>query len=361
MTSKVKKKKLIQIIQDEIHPPKIDDSAFYNLRSILGYQLPIMILLGARQRGKSYAVMDFLLNQWKKKHIPFFWIRTTDMEVKNLKKKRGAIEPMLIRKYKLYDIEMRSEALWLPIKNKEGKVIKREKICQFMSLTTFYANKGEGIFDAESKKPIHIMWDEFEKEEGQKATSVDVLYAFANTLENICRNRSDNVRIFVIGNLLTEASPILSALNFIPLKPGRYVLRKKKTIVDYIENSEAYNEMRKTSLANILMPEASTFSNKVSQPVELIYKGRLTRPTAVIQFRQYNNKFTLWDGKVIARFNNEKTQVWPMRPYLDVNYNADIMKNVIKCYDTMSWQYKDMATFMEFKEQIRMLKPRNQG
>jgi hypothetical protein len=43
------------------------DREWYNLRSLLGYDWAMFyIILGAREAGKSYAIMDYFVSQYKK-------------------------------------------------------------------------------------------------------------------------------------------------------------------------------------------------------------------------------------------------------------------------------------------------------
>ena len=64
-------------------------------------------------------------------------------------------------------------------------------------------------------------------------------------MENVLRSTKTKVRIIMIGNTLEEASDLLSALNFIPDGFGRYKLKRKLAVVDYIKPNENYLERRK--------------------------------------------------------------------------------------------------------------------
>ena len=52
---------------------KYKDNDFYTIRSLLGLSdwCWFYIILGGRDAGKSYAVMEQFLKDWKRKHIPF--------------------------------------------------------------------------------------------------------------------------------------------------------------------------------------------------------------------------------------------------------------------------------------------------
>ena len=61
-------------------------SEWYGLQSILGHSNWAMffILLGARESGKSYSVMEYFVRQWKFKHIPFYWLRLNEKSTQKM-------------------------------------------------------------------------------------------------------------------------------------------------------------------------------------------------------------------------------------------------------------------------------------
>ena len=67
-------------------------------------------MIGARERGKTFTVQDYVLNQYfnpksKLYGVPFYWMRLNDIAVKNMLMNNGAkmFEPLLVRKYHLED------------------------------------------------------------------------------------------------------------------------------------------------------------------------------------------------------------------------------------------------------------------
>ena len=82
----------------------IQGREYYWSRSILGNDWAIFfILLGAREAGKSYDVMDLFLRAWKKEKIPFYWLRLSETSTKKMlqNKAKKFIDADLVRKYKL--------------------------------------------------------------------------------------------------------------------------------------------------------------------------------------------------------------------------------------------------------------------
>lgn len=373
---------------------------FYKLRSILGYDWAIYYyLLGGRMAGKSYAVLDFFLSQWKEHNRIFYWLRLTEGSTRKLLKNNAEklIDPDLRRRYGL-DIEVRGENVYSVKYNEKGTVIKnsRKLICKVLSLSTFYSDKGNGFFDKDYiKQPdayYNICLDEMNREANEKNT-FDIVYAFANEVENLVRNTKHNIRIICIGNTLQEASDLLVAVNFLPDKFGRYKLVKnkkllqqmineykhaktdhdmqaihekykdvdfgKRAVIEYMEPTESYRAMRNGSAAEILSGNSSTFTNEVEIDLSLINHTRRQKVTSIIKFSKDKSKwFTVWDGHVISSYGGQTAPVIAMRPYLDEYFNADIQKTYINLFDTRSMLFKDLSTFKKYQAQIQLLKPR---
>lgn len=155
---------------------------------------------------------------------------------------------------------------------------------------------------------------------------------------------------------MEEASDILCAFNFLPEEFGRFKLKKKRAVIEYIEPSEKYLERRKGTVADILMPEASTFTNKIECDTSLIYKGRLEKPVYTIDFG--NKKFTVWDQGVVTQFNGEKVRNVAMRPYLDEVFLAEKRDLIIQIFDTRGFRFRNLITQKEFKKWLELLRPR---
>ena len=202
---------------------------FYLLRSILGYQWAMFyFLLGGREAGKSYSVTDFYVRQWKKKGRPFYWLRLTEASQRKLLNNNAEklIDPDLRRKYNL-DLITRGDAVYEVRRDDEGKIIERKMMARVLALSTFYNDKGSGLFDKDfltnPDMYYNICLDEMNREKNEKNT-FDIVYAFVNQLENLIRSTKQRVRIICIGNTLEEASDILCAFNFLPEEFGRYKL-----------------------------------------------------------------------------------------------------------------------------------------
>lgn len=229
------------------------------------------------------------------------------------------------------------------------------------AISTFYNDKGS-IFDKDflndKQMRYNIAIDEFQREKNEKNT-FDIMYALVNQLENLVRSTKERTKIFFLGNTLEEASDVLSAFEFIPESWGVFKLKSKRCVIHNIAPSEAYKARRKGTIADILLPQASTFTNKIDTDNSLIDKSQLVSPTYIIKFTKSKDTwFTLWNSNIIAKYNGEKKSVIAMRPYLDEVFSIDLQKSVITNFDTRSYAYRNLITFKQFQKQIEMLKPR---
>lgn len=372
---------------------------FYKLRSILGYDYMIYyFLLGGRMAGKSYAVTDFYISQFMKYGRPFYWLRLTEAGTRKLllNNAEKLVDPDLRRRYNL-NLKTRGENVYNVTVDENG-VEQKTLMCKVLALSTFYSDKGQGFFDLEyiQKHPhayYNICLDEMNREANER-NSFDIVYAFANEIENIVRNTKHNIRIICIGNTLQEASDLLCAVNFLPDHFGRFKLVKnkkkliqmikeykhaknskeyqvihekyknidfgKRAIVEYMEPTDSYRAMRNGSAAEILAGNSSTFTNEVEIDSSLIARHkRFIKPTAIIKFhKEKESWFTVWDGNIIAPYNGQKATSLTMRPYIDDKFFPDLQKQIITLFDTRNYLFRDLSTFKRFQKELQILKPR---
>ena len=346
------------------------NSQWYNLRPILGYfnWAIFAIIISGRELGKSYSVTNFFVDQWKNKGIPFTWLRLTETAARKLLQNNAEklVDPDLRRKYDLdlitngnnvYEVTKRTK----PDKNGKTKILEKKLMARVYALSTFYNDKGS-IFDKDflddPNMRYNVAIDEFEREKGEKNT-FDILYSLVNQLENLLRSSKERVRIFFLGNTLEEASDILCAFNFIPESFGIFKLKSKRCVIHNVEPTEEYKERRKGTIADILMPTASTFTNKIDTDNTLINKSQLIAPNYVIKFtKDRSHWYTVWNSNIVTKYNGEKKPVIAMRPYLDEVFNVETQKNMIMLFDTRSLQFRNLITFKQFQSDMEALKPR---
>ena len=347
------------------------ESEWYNLRPVLGHAnwALFYVLLGAREAGKSYAVTDYFCSEFVKHGIPFIWLRLTDKQAQKLLTNNAErlVDADLRRRYNLdlvtrgnnvYHITKRSK----PDKNGQTKVLEKKLFARVYAISTFYTDKGS-IFDNEFLKldpnnKYLVAIDEFEREKGERNT-FDITYSVVNQLENLLRSTKERTKIFFIGNTLETASDILCAFNFIPETWGTFKLKSKRCVIENIEPSDLYKERRKGTIADLLQPHASTFTNEQKTDSTLVDKRPLITPQYIIKFtKDPDHWYTVWNNGIVAKYNKERKEVIAMRPYLDEVFSIDKQKNIIQLFDTRSYHYRNLITFKQFQADIALLKPR---
>lgn len=332
--------------------------SFYTCRSVFGYRdVYFYLLLGGRETGKSYTVMDRFLRDWKLHGKPFYWLRLTDKIATSMLQNNASkfIDADLVRKY----------GLSLVVKGKEvfndsnGTLT---KLAEVTGISNFYNDKGTATYDNQWHKGYNICLDECQREVGE-AVRFDLSYALVNTLENYVRSSKTKVRIAFICNYTETVSDILNLFNFLPERYGRFHLAARKAVIDYLPPSDAYIKRRAGTVADMLLPDASTFTNKkVFDRSLLVPKTtKLERPIRVIHFGNPNEIFTMWaatknDGTpsqyVVAPYYKEqlpKDRYIAMRPYIDgLGYIKKNATTIINHWDARMMLFKDLITQQRF-------------
>lgn len=324
---------------------------YYNLNSILGNHWAIFFgIIGSRKTGKSYSVTDFLLRQHKKygDQVKNYWMRISESSTKALllNKADKLVDPDLKRKYDV-DFTIKGPEVF-----NHGKVF-----CTVLPLSQFGKQKGIAYYDKDFTGQYNIVLDEFQLEEGEKRTSFDILYSFITMLENLVRTEKHNVRVFLLGNTLEEASSILKSFNFLPEKFGRFYLRSKRCVIDNLEPTEEYLKDRKGSVADLLGGDAmSNYTNMLKKDIRLISKQRLIAPVARIIFSK-DNIYTLWNDNIIRRSRGEGCPYdIAMRPYLGIAYNREKAISVFERYDAEAFKFASLIDQAYFSDDLKLLK-----
>ena len=343
---------------------------WYTINSILGNNWArFFYLLGGREAGKSYSVMKWATNRKLKKpdDVKLYWFRLTEPSQKKLLAggANDLVDPDLKRKFNLKTCTngncvytYQEETYTDKNGNEKVKKVNKTEFCRVMACSTFYNDKGIGYFDNEYKGEYICVLDEMNREQSERNT-FDIVYAFTNQLENVLRSTKTRVKVILIGNTLEEASDLLANLNFIPDDFGRYKLKRKKAVVDYIKPNEKYLLRRKEATANLMMGGASTFTNEIQIDRSLLVNKRQRySPQYIVKFGKTKDTwFTVWNNNIISDYNNESKQVISMRRYLDEIYDREAANAVIDQFDVRAFKFTTLATFKKFQKQIKLIKP----
>lgn len=349
-------------------------SEWYSGRTLWGHNWARwFILLGSRERGKSYDTMDFFLRQWYRSGgvRVFYWIRLYENEQKTLLADNALklIDPDLKRKWiesHGYELYTNNTEVYVVKRDAKNKIIKGSKklLCHVLSLAGAGSSKGVGFFDKDYlKQPnafYNICLDEFNRSPGQKKT-FDIVNNLKVQLENLIRSTPDKVRIVCIANNVGSCCELLASWNFIPHEFGIYKLRSKGVLIHFIPNSTQYVARRSKSALNRAFPieDDSAYTNEVIMDRSLIDKRRVTKPHAIIKFKKPEDTwFVIWDNGIIRPYKNEQCKViYPMRQYLDEVYNQEWVNMILENFNNRVFSYSDLTTFIKFQSQLEQLKP----
>lgn len=354
---------------------------FLDTTQAFGYPALFYVFIGGRGCGKTCtAGQGYCLKQFFKKGQKFLWLRLKEPSVKKLlaNDAKDFIDDVNIQKYKITGLMTKGDTVYVTRGDPSDKSTYRE-MCKILALSTFYQTKGVALnkgeikivdnkraSDAEAKQKIkqqlkkyrNIVLDEMNAERSEKKT-FDITYAFVNQLETICRLDLDR-RIILLGNTLEEGSDILAnAFNFIPNDFGIYYIKKKRAVIQMIEDSDKYKQARKNSIAGILTPNESTFTNKIDSDVDLIYKGKqLPKPSMIIRFE--NDSQYVLCGNVITRqkvAKGSKLPIVALKPYLvGVPYDKELANQVITNVQLRLYNFDMLMTLKKFMSEIKLLK-----
>lgn len=344
-----------------------NEKAFVNMRSLLGNTWArFYIAIGSAQSGKTYAVTKLGLNLKKERgaQCKWYWLRLSETSQRQLLQDNASklIDADLVRNY---DLHLKTKGSNVYDLNRSDK----DPLCTVLPLSTVYSQKGNAYFDKDFDGQYLIVLDEMNRDTyaGERNT-FDVVYNFKRTLENLIRNTGSKqakatARVVCLGNTMSEASDLLLSFGFIP-DPGqfgRYKLRSKKLVLDYLPVTAAYKAMRQDSTVDIIKASNEAgFTNEIKADLSQISKKPLTKLQAIIKFKDDQSSwFTVYDDGVLSEYHGEtgKTTI-AMRRYLQGEiYNKDAADNIYALFDNKSFRYRNYYTQVKFRHELQLLKP----
>ena len=340
-------------------------SFYLSTRPVFGMSWIFLVMCGGRGCGKTYSTQNYLLRRFFKKGKKCIWLRLKEPACRKLLANDGRdfFDPKLVIKWKLADhvIETRGNSIYI-----DGR-----EFVRISAISTFYQDKGIAGLSGHAKKQKTsaklkeaietydvIVCDEFNREVSVEKNTFNIAYAFVGQLETICR-LDTNKRIILLGNTLSEASDILAeCFGFIPDAPGIYRLYKKHAVIWNIEDSDEYREARANSIAGMLAPEESAFTNETHSDEELITRKPVGPPTSIIRFAR--NKYFVMCGNVITMQKASENTGIPtiaMRPYIaGYPYYKDKAADIVSRVQQRRIEFDRLITLKLFLKEIMLLK-----
>ena len=203
----MKKNSLGKFLTQEMNRKAKHDREWYSLRGMLSYSWAMLLfLLGGREAGKSYAVTDFYVHQWKTRGRPFYWLRLTETSAGKLLM-NGAeklIDPDIRRRWNLDLVTVGDQVYEVTRRGKPkedgrpGKILEKKLMARVLALNTFYNDKGSGLFDKDFLNDpnmyYNICLDEMNREQSEKK-HIRYSICFCEPSREYCQiNQEENSR-----------------------------------------------------------------------------------------------------------------------------------------------------------------------
>lgn len=249
---------------------------FLDFRWIFSFCYTVMIIIGARGRGKTFGIKKHCLKQFFYKGRKFAWLRATDSALSNLTANEGDtfFKDMKNENAFPFDWEGKIDghgAIYI-CKHPEEEHKVWEHAGYAMGVSTFMHLKGNAFNDI-----YNIVYDEFIAEKDEVIRG-DRCRAFVNMLETVLRLRGKgNCRMFLMANALNLGDPILNLFFTNIRKHGIYKNKDKDTLCWYIPDSEVYLKAKDDSIVGKIIKDTkyadSMIYNKFDDYSGLYYES----------------------------------------------------------------------------------------
>lgn len=208
---------------------------FYRLNTVLAFSWAWLIMLvGARRRGKTYSVKKWLLNGYIYKGLQFVIFRDTQAECDILCDNNGnefwgdvLNEP----KFANISLEITNRTIY----------INKQIAGYVMPISAFRKLKG-----SQYEKVKRGLYDEFIREKGSRYNGNRTIQ-FLNSLMTVFSLKKD-FKLIMTANALDKGDPFIHELGEFDIKDfGIYKNRQRGIILDYIPNSDDFTRYQQDS------------------------------------------------------------------------------------------------------------------
>lgn len=289
----------------------IGKDGYYTTQNIMGFdpwKYWYLGIVGGRGIGKTVSVQKLVLDDvlYHKNH-DFVWIRTNPKAVTNAIKDF----PDVVVKEKIYS----------SLSHKGSKFLVNDKIRgHFYALSQAHNVKGSSV---NWRRVRYIIFDEFNREKTEK-NMYDLADAFISIVQTVGRpeeriklhEQGEDVpplTIIFMGNDTQEASELLERFNFVPDTAGRYVLPKKMLVLEYVDDSPQWKELRKKSPLSVLRKDSDKQIGEMSEDVRKSLKIETKQMGHLVRAR---HMYRLWiNTDSYVDIFNHKDGIWVSRGY----------------------------------------------
>lgn len=226
----------------------------YNLKRIESYNRLINMIVGARGIGKTYALKERCIRQFKTNGYKFIYLRRFEEEIKAVKDKLFDDVLHLLDDDESIEISGRDILLVKTIPQEKGKPKKEtRKMGEFLWLA-----KSQAIKSASYKDYRTCVFDEFLIEDNaHHYFSGEVENNFLSIVSTVVRNATnpaDCCKFFLLANSTTKYNPYFDYFKVCNLKPGKsfYTGFNKQLVLEYNQNRVFVKQMEGTLVGTLI-------------------------------------------------------------------------------------------------------------
>ena len=208
---------------------------YYNYDRIISYNALLNILVGPRGIGKTFGATEFVTNQFIKKNDEFVYLRRYKTELsKSIRNFFSSVK----KEDKFPDHSLDTKGLTFLID---------EKVAGYgMTLSTAQQLKSSNFPNVKT-----IIFDEFLIEPGQGHYLKNEVFAFLGLIETIARTR--NIRVFMLGNSVSEINPYFLFFDIsIPYNNDIKLFKDGMILLQYIRKTNFQEAKKDTRFGKLV-------------------------------------------------------------------------------------------------------------
>lgn len=212
---------------------KLNQLRWLSLKRVDSFAVRWNWLIGGRGIGKTYSIkLEKCLGNFQKTGNTFFWARTTDTALDNIRDPVqffGRIKPEHLKKLGIEKYDIRDDKIY----------INRKRCGYLFAISTFYNNKG-----ADYDCQIGV-WDEFMRAKGERPLQ-GKYEKFMDLCQSVLRDSATS-KVYGISNSTNQFDEVMANYNWKKKGFGVYLYRERNALIHYISPSKTFIEAQKNS------------------------------------------------------------------------------------------------------------------
>jgi len=330
------------------------------------------VIIGERSNGKTYSILNYMLERYFTNHEEFVYIRRFDEDVKysrgstifNALINNGVIEKLSKGKWNsIYYYAKKWYLRKIDYKDPKNTIIDDNPIGYALSLSSEEHDKSTSYPNVKN-----IFFEEFISRDNYLA---DEFVIFQNVLSTIIRLR-DDVKIFMAGNTINKYTPYYSEMgltNVKTMKAGtsdvyQYGDSGLKVVVDFTDfpskekKSNVYFAFNNPKLSMITgsngIWEIDVYPHLTKEmkykPKDVIYKYYVIWDNDILEceiVKLDNSTFTFVHKKTTPIREDNTNIVYSTEHSYKPNYKRKITKANSRVEEIILWYYKNEKVFYQ--------------